>query len=213
LPGQMSGGWYLPDRVIYVIFLLMLLFAARRLTRKQALVCCLAAILPFAYLQQRGFYKMSQLIVPYGFQLQEAALHIAPRSTILYLVYGKAENFFDGLHENPLRHMDGYLALLTEVVLVNNYEGLVDHFPVRFRSEVRSPVLEELEGEFTPGKFAALQSLVAQSPNLVNYVVTWEADHGSVEEREKTRVRKFLSSNFRLIYESSQPAPLYVYAR
>jgi hypothetical protein len=43
--------------------------------------------------------------------------------------------------------------------------------------------------------------------------VTWEADHGSVEEREKTRVRKFLSSNFRLIYESSQPAPLYVYAR
>jgi hypothetical protein len=217
-PEAMGEGGYVGARILYATFLLMVLFGACHLTRREAWICCLVWIVPFALLQQRAVYKASRIFQPYVLQLQEAARHITQCTAILYLPYKTFEPYLIEypwiLNRDwaPFRHLDGYLALQTETVLLNNYEGMKDYFPLRLRSAIRSRELEKLSDEFAPAKFSALKSLVVQHPHLVDCVLLWETDHGSVEELEKLRIREFFSSTFRLVYESRLPAPLFVYA-
>ena len=217
-PDTFGIGGFVGARILYATFLLMVLFGACHLTRREAWICCLVWIVPFALLQQRAVYKASQVFQPYVLQLQETARHITQCTTILYLPYKMFEPYLDEypwtLNRDwpPFRHLGGYLALQTETVLLNNSHSLVDYFPLRLRPTIRTPELEKLPDEFVPAKFSALKSFVIQYPNLADCVLIWETDHGSVEELEKIRIREFLSSSFRLIYENRLPAPLFVYA-
>jgi hypothetical protein len=217
-PDTIGEGEFVGARILYATFLLMMLFGACHLTRREAWICCLVWIVPFALLQQRAVYKASQVFQPYVLQLQETARHITQCTAILYLPYKTFEPYLDEypwtLNRDwpPFRHLGGYLALQTETVLLNNYEGMTNYFPLRLRPTIRSRELEELPDEFVPAKFSALKSFVVHYRHLVDCVLIWETDHGSVEELEKTRIREFLSSSFRLIYESRLPAPLVVYA-
>jgi len=210
-PEKIGEGGLVGARILYATFLLMVLFGACHLTRKEVWICCLAGILPLALLQQRAVYKASQVFQPYVLQLQQTARHITQCTATLYLPYKTVEPYLD--EYAPFIHLDRYLALQTETVLLNNYEVMTNHFPLRLRPAFRSRELEKLRDEFVPAKFSALKSFVVQYPHLVDCVLIWETDHGSVEEVEKMRIREFLSSTFRLVYESRLPAPLHVYAR
>ena len=194
-PEKIGEGGLVGARILYATFLLMVLFGACHLTRKEVWICCLAGILPFALLQQRAVYKASQVFQPYVLQLKQTARHITQCTATLYLPYKTVEPYLD--EYAPFIHLDRYLALQTETVLLNNYEVMTNHFPLRLRPAFRSRELEKLRDEFVPAKFSALKSFVVQYPHLVDCVLIWETDHGSVEELEKMRIREFISSTFR----------------
>jgi hypothetical protein len=210
-PDKIGEGEGVGGRILYSTFLLMMLFAACHLTRKQAWIVCLAGIMPFALLHQRTVYKTSLALEPYAVQLQESARHIPQCTATLYLPYQTVEPYLSEFV--AFTHLDGYLGLQTEVVLLNSYEPLFHSFPLQLRPAFRSPELTRLRDIFAPSKLSILESFVAQYPHHADCVLLWEIDQGSVKEVEKARIREFLSSTFRLIYESRLPAPLYVYSR
>lgn len=214
-PNAVGDASLIAVRFLYSVFLLMMFFAAFHLSRNQAWLCCLFAILPFAYSQQRAVYRDAQALQPFATEIRDAARHVTPRSAVLTLAYNTTSRRFEAyvFEQAPLRHLDGYLAVRTQAVLLNNYEGITDFFPLRLRSEVRSPELRTLQGDFLPNKFFALKSFITQHRDLVDYLILWETDHGSVGEPEKKAIRQLISANFRLVYENQTPAPLYLYAR
>jgi hypothetical protein len=214
-PDEAGGAAFIAARFLYTAFLLMVLFAALHLSRKEARLCCLLAVLPFAYSQQRAVYRDAQTLQPYAVEIQESAQHIKPHSALLTLAYNTTSRRFEAyvFEQAPLRHLDAYLAVKTQAVLLNNYEGMTDYFPLRLRPQVISPELITLQGEFLPNKLSALKSFLAQDHDLIDYLILWETDHGSVGEPEKKAIRQLISANFRLVYENQTPAPLYLYAR
>src|SRR5262249_26308067 len=177
-PDGFGIGGFVGARILYAIFLLMVIFGACHLTRGEAWICCLAWIVPFAWLHQRAVYEASRELEPYVLQLQETAGHITQCTAILYLPYRTLPLPSTPWTLNrgwPLsRHLGGYLALQTETVLLNNSHSLVDYFPLRSRATIRSRELETLRDEFVPAKLSALKSFVIQYPNLADCVLIWE---------------------------------------
>jgi len=213
-PDMTDEAAFVPVRFLYSVFLLMMFFAAFHLSRTEAWISCLLAILPFAYSHQRSVYRDAQTLHPYAIQIQDVAQHIRPGSGVLTLAYNTTSRLFEAyvFEQAPLRNLNAYPAVEGQSVLLNNYEGIANSFPLRLRSEVRTPELRILQGEFLPNKFSYLKSFITQHHDLLDYVIVWETDHGSVGEPEKKAIRQLVSANFRLVYENQMPAPLYLYA-
>ncbi len=207
-----SGQLFIPQRLVFYIYLTSLLFLATQTfsLRIMRAIAILSVILVVSLTAAHWpAYR------EYNVQLNdflETAERIEPQSTLLPLIFSPRGLPMvvdaDGLRSMPFYSAAGYAAVAKHAVDLRNYEAGLDYFPVRFKAAL-NPYrhLAVMNGkqnglEMVPQRID-LPKYMRQTQGRADYVLIWAVSDNLKNHPDTREIFRQLANDYQHVYTSS----------
>lgn len=188
-PFGLSSGGFIPERALFFFFVFSIVFTVKSLNNKPIIgglaICSLLLIGITSGIRINSFATTNQ----HAYEFEQAAEFINENSTVLQLNYS---------HHPAHTHISSVLGYKKSMVLFENYEAKVGHFPLIFNPKNNPNGTAHRVINGTP--CANVSNYEALTTGKVDYITTW---HLSQQQDSCTQaVVQLLHSEFEPIYFS-----------